>query len=329
MRCEKCGKYIVDSFESTCPYCSADLTGTAAYQKIVARKKVNTADKAAIKASKKAVKKASKLYTPLIAPGVFFGFGVVAFVLTFILAYHDIPEFIRKIPGEDFLGIVFLVDCLTVLFGWICLVISEKIFIRNLLKKTKDMKFYDSDWMRGFQKYDKVGYYVLKGILHRILQVETTIIDGKKEYYLQKNQQISDEELQQYCKKNPNVKRIIHFFNDEKKSLFEVIRNVLPDHVATSEDYKKFQSELKKIDAIRQICFAAVVTLVMYFCCTKLIMGIHHGKAVELLIEHMIFIDPFILFGAYKLFSANSDKYLKKIKEYAICIFCYTNSTYS
>ena len=138
-------------------------------------------------------------------------FSAIGLVLSYVAAYcavNEIPWALRKIRGEDFLGQWML---LFVILMLVSLALTWLFWLNETHKRldeAKDKLYFDGDLMilREFDRYRKIGYYLLKARLHGILQYEYQVEQGGVVRF---NPDFTEEEKRAYCEVNPQVKRIL------------------------------------------------------------------------------------------------------------------------
>lgn len=312
MKCPKCGKYLYEISGETCPYCDEELTDTYAYLNAKEKEKYLVQEQQAVET------KRTKRFVEIIL-------AVAAYLIVIIsLASRDIPEFIRKIQGEDFIGMLFIQSVLLLVICAILFYISEIICAKISYHRSKNMFFSDNDLLliQKSDRFEMTGYYILKGILHHILSVEKKNNNGSISYSIGINPDVPQMELTEYCDKNPSVKKIVNYLKSKGHSTDarNIVSNVSPTPTIQSKGGLQANSTQKMMSFFRNFFFWGCTATIMYFGITKLVMGINHDKPVSYLVMTLLLIS-FPLFYIY-LGAQHLEKQLF-IKHYQLPLFQY------
>jgi len=239
-------------------------------------------------------------------------FSAIGLVLSFIAEYcavNEIPWALRKIRGEDFLGqwmLLFLILMAVSIAVTLILALMEMV-VCLAAAKSKAYNGEDLMILRKSDRYQRVGYYLLKGRLDGILQYKYT---KKKGGRVEINPNWTEEARRTYCEENPQIEQIMAYItgaskqnNEERKyitknkrSLSAIVKNV----DVTSGDGGKLI--VKFIQRARPISLSVLFGLAVggYFVgYTKLLMGLHRGKAVGGLVGTLLVLAPMFVTMSY------------------------------
>ncbi len=280
MLCRHCSEEITDIKEKSavCPYC-----GKAQFEQ-----NNDDTESSFIVSGKESV----RVYSVLAA-------AVVVLIAAVISAANDFPLFIRRIPGKDFIGI--WVGCS--LLAIAAAIIAELIvcsWVSSKAAKSLGMTYSDSDLMllQGFDRFRMSGYYLLKAKLHGIIKYYyIKKEDGTltKDVLVKANSDKPQEEIDEYCRSNPQVRRIVDYIvrneaiDGSRTTVQDVVYNVRPDPVIQSEGGRFVQSIIERKRTASDIIFWGAVYVCAYAAVTKLIMGLINQKPVENLVCAIIF----------------------------------------
>jgi len=242
-------------------------------------------------------------------------FFLVYFTVVDSLASRDIPELIRKIPGTSFIGLLILWILFVFAVTGIILLIVFTGVTKAYSPEIREINLSNDDLMtlKNFNNSQRMTYYLLKGYLDRILILKKEKPDSNKksELYIQISPYISEEDLKKYCKKNPDVAKIVKVIQASTSEVtikaIETITNFSPK--TTRADSDLIAQINRKYRMIANCFFVAFIALAYYPGITKYIMGQHHSKPTGNLETFLFFIFPIILIILYKSCHWVSDYY--------------------
>lgn len=149
---------------------------------------------------------------------------VVLLAMTFG-AINDFPEVIRAIQGEDFVGIWMVILVVALIIGTMISVRRPFAALAPLAEEAKTKQWSDSDimWLFGSNRYKRIGYYLLKAKLHKILVFR--VIEEEQTYTrVEINPALGERELTSYCDRNPLVKQIVAYIKEKETAENPVVR---------------------------------------------------------------------------------------------------------
>lgn len=231
------------------------------------------------------------------------GKGVIALVVLLAMtigAMNDFPEVIRQIQGEDFVNVWMGILVAALVIGVFVSIRRPISFGVSLTEEIKTKSWSDSDimWLSGFDRYRRMGYYLLKAKLHNVLVFRAE--EGEQNYtYVEINRSLGEPQLASYCEKNPLVKQIVEYIKKAESSdrpvvrVEDIVRNVTiqakeksQGRIIWEERLVKWKEAVKKADGI----FWWFVLAAYYVGVTKLMLGICREKPVtELFAMMMVF----------------------------------------
>ena len=185
----------------------------------------------------------------------------VVVTLIYVGVINNAPEFIRSIKGEDFIGIWLGYSLVVSIIGALIVTIVVSSFCKAKSKEANAKIYSDGDLMliQGFDRYKRVGYYLLKAKLHNVIKYTETAPNGEVNgtIAVDINRNIPESELNKYCEQNPNVGKIVEYIKARKSSSDEldikvddIVFNIVTN-ATTQSDGGKFinacQEKLKKI----------------------------------------------------------------------------------
>lgn len=140
-------------------------------------------------------------------------------------AINDFPEVIRAIQGEDFIGIWMVILVVALIIGTMISVRRPFAALAPLAEEAKTKQWSDSDimWLFGLNRYKRIGYYLLKAKLHKILVFR--VIEEEQTYTrVEINPALGERELTSYCDRNPLVKQIVAYIKEKETAENPVVR---------------------------------------------------------------------------------------------------------
>lgn len=217
---------------------------------------------------------------PVIAAAVF---GMIL-----VGAVNDVPYFIRRIQGEEFMGIWYKYCAVLWLVIIVCGRSVLSIYAKGLAKKASLKKYSDSDLMllREFDRYQLVGYYLLKARLHNVIQY-IKAEDGESANQIGLDDKMTDSERNVYCGENPQVGKIVAFITRHETAtgvsavgLRDVVQSVVPNPEFQSEGGRFAAKYISKVKHVIDWGTLAGIGATFYPAVTKLLMGQYNGKPV-------------------------------------------------
>ncbi|MBE5759364.1 MAG: zinc ribbon domain-containing protein [Clostridiales bacterium] len=213
----------------------------------------------------------------------------IFYYIMWFLAKNNIPEFIRAIPGKDFVGIWLKYLIVLYITAFFVQLIVVKSFAAKYGKNLVDLQYTDSDLMilRGFNRYRMTGYYLTKAKLDRIVRFTQIKEDEEtaEKTVVSINPNLSQEDRENYCSRNPQTQKIIAFLQhkeakEEETTVVDIIHHVIPGPIIQSAGGLHTADLMKKICRRIEIMTLAAIMLAYYLGVTKLIMGMHNGKEI-------------------------------------------------
>lgn len=229
------------------------------------------------------------------------------YYVVWFLATKNIPEFIRAIPGSDFLSVWWLYIIIVYAVAVVAMLIVTKSIAFSHKTELVGLQYIDGDLMilQGDNRYKMSGYYLMKAKLHGIVicthMDEEDDAAGKTVVTI--NSAISEDELEDYCQQNPQVAKIVAYLQqkaseEEEVTVADIIHDVTPRPVIQSAGGIAAAKVMKKTHKwIKMLTFAAI-SLAYYLGITKLLMGMHNEKEVTNLVFGG-FIVSFILLAIF------------------------------
>ena len=172
-----------------------------------------------------------------------------AYGLIYLGVLFDIPRFLRKIPGEDFMRIICFYIIIVALATYAALSVGLRYLAARKAKEAGEKIYSDSDLLilQGVDRFQLMGYYLCKARLHNIIRYR--IYPGMEEdddsnVLLDVNPDVDPDTRAQYCKENPQVARIVEFIEQHKNieksanalpSLVDIISGVHPSPIIQSD----------------------------------------------------------------------------------------------
>ncbi|MBP3414904.1 MAG: hypothetical protein J6L81_06895, partial [Clostridia bacterium] len=244
---------------------------------------------------------AFSLCVPLLAGAAMFG------------AVNDFPRFIRRIQGEDFIGILFAFMGIVFALYFVIELIVCGISAKKQAKRAVGLEYCDGDLMllQSFDRYRLIGYYLLKGRVHNVIKHTLTEpgADMGKMIFLNVNPDMDYEKIWAYREKHPQVSRIIDYIvankmvDGEQIRISDVVYNVKPDIDIESEGGKFAKGAGDRIKNAANVIFWVAVVVLYLLAFTKLWMGIYNGKESSNLMVVVFFVIPALLI-MFKYFSS-------------------------
>ena len=153
------------------------------------------------------VKTKKKLFT------VFSAIALMVFYIAAVGAANEFPWAIRKIQGSDFVEMWLVLFMGMMIAALIAVAITCVTCADGNIYKAKEKVYSDSDLMilRGFDRYKRVGYYILKAVIHKIIRYE----ENDEGAFISINPEVDENERREYCQANPQVKKILQEIADE------------------------------------------------------------------------------------------------------------------
>ncbi len=215
-----------------------------------------------------------------------------SFGLIYLGVLFDFPQFLRKIPGQDFMrGILFYIAGVTLL-TFLAHTVGLRRFAEHKAKEAGEKIYSDSDLLilQGADRFQLVGYYLCKARLHNIIRYR--MYPGPEEdddstVLLDINPDVDPATREQYCKDNPQVARIVEFIEQHKNieksknalpSLLDALSGVHPTPVIQSEGGIFAVTCFQQLQRIWRMIWLIGISLIAYPCVTKLLMGLHNQK---------------------------------------------------
>jgi len=251
-------------------------------------------------------------------------------IFTALMASRGIPEFIRSIQGEDFIGIWIIYSSIVFAIGILTINIFSKFYIDKHSDEILNQKYNDVDLMfiNTFSRYKYIGYYILKLKMDRIIEFGTIKTEDKlaETTYIKLTDKYTKDKLMRYCDDNPNVKPIINYLIDREElldgsvtTINSLIKNVEIPLNFNSEVCEKYAKIYKHYNLIVSMILVIMFTLTFILAYSKLIMGICLGKFISNLLTALLIGAGLagVVNYAVKFFAEKkvNDKWIKVINE--------------
>ncbi|MBQ3055365.1 MAG: hypothetical protein IJC88_04600 [Oscillospiraceae bacterium] len=242
---------------------------------------------------------------------VFSAIGLALAYVAYFCAINEIPWALRKIRGEDFIGQWMALFGILMLGSLAVTLILSLVELFVCLGAAKSKAYSSEDLMllRKLDRYQMVGYYLLKGRLDGILQCKYS---KKKGGRVELNPNWTEQVRRTYCETNPQIKQIVAYIAGASKENNE-------ERIYATKNTKTLSAIVKKVDItsgrgrkliVKFIRKAKPISLAVLFGLavggyfvgyTKLLMGLYRGKAVGGLVGTLLVLAPMFTTMCYAI----------------------------
>lgn len=257
-------------------------------------------------------------------------------ILLISLSPFGIPEFIRSIQGEEFIGIWLKYSLAFSILVFVTIVIFSKCFLNKHFNKLINIPYTINDllFINNINGFKYVAYCILKLKIDGIIKYDVITSENEEAQTssIKLNDKFTSHNLENYRKNNSFLEPIIDFFIEQKNSNSISINDVFENFNPLTKSFKKFQFPNHTIENCAEYAYNVQkyktiidsLNLILFwtifgFGISKLIMGISFEKPISNLILALfcVFFGILLIIMMFQGYSENRlyAKWIKKINE--------------